>query len=1328
MLNAAKVQDTPGVAVLSIGVGTFEDGSEWEELGFVPERMAEVAGAFERFGAQVETVTDPSEEEIETLLRSWLLTKRPSSDVIVIHLIGHGIKDRSGRLSFIGRDTHEVDVDRWIGRAQREADRQGDGKRVVFLVDTCDAGTATGRQSLTDLGDERAVWSLGATVSGSPTERGRFSGWVATALHRLADTDFALESRALDFSQFVGQVAGVVKADSDWRISFGFSVEQGDGDWPFLPNPKAVELSQQEIEHRRESFWYVPGQDFGTQIATGAEISDAVYFTDRASGRGLVSGSPTTGFFSGQAGPLAAYRRWLDGDTPLLIVTGAAGSGKSGLLGVLVCAAHPHLRLRFRSLWEVADHDLPEIPDIISLHARQRTEQQVIDMIVGQGGLTPPEPEERLEAEESGSGHTDLLWTAHSLREALFAEEKRRLIVIDAVDESAEPDDVLKLIEVLTAPPGKDEPLRQPCRVLAGSRRTVVSNVAGEAVTPSRVTWLDLDTADPTVVEQDIRSYIAALLRSDKRYGPGTASSVYVDLMASVASQRIVRDRRPGGSWGPFLLAGMLVHYLVTLTNPPQDENAAWAHASRAAGDLPTILEAVLTARQTSLPLLRPVLAALARSKGDGMPLTVLRRCVAVFREASNGPEANFTDDDFVRTLREASPYLRTGRDPVSDVALYRLFHQGLTDHLRDHPHTGLEPVDPSHGLVLEKELLAAITDPYTTNPARPDSWATAEPYVLRHALEHVIEANSPGHAERLLTDPYFLVRFDTRRDLRAFDLTTSTRASDYVRLLGTSWAAHGRFTDAADRASVLAYDALRLNLEGLHDEFAAVAFVLSNHQQSAGHPALWAKGGHLDTSARLVMSDGRMVHDLAFSPDGTLLAAATHTGVQVRETQTWQLTVRPFAAADNWVSAVAFSPDGRKLALNTGSEGRLIHLWDVEKQCLIDSPWPYHSDRIVSLAFSPDGSLLAAGSEDHSASVWDMTSSPPVRVARLEHDEDLTGVVFSPDGLHLATCGHGGLKLWNSADNWRQSNQLTSDWTIAVAFSPDGTLLAVLDSDGGLTLRSPTSGEVVRGTQLDEESIAGALAFSPDGALLAAGSAQTVYLIDVTSADIIGHLRGHTNLIRGAAFHRTPPLLLLTGDGNGDIRLWNTVVESSEIPPLAQFPAHMVRCSADGRVLAAAEDEGRTLRLYDPATGGVLSEVAMGRHTVKRLLEISPKGDLLVLVSTDQTLLLARIGFQSRTTIVKISSARGVPESGSLTSFSPDGRLLAVLVSTTVYPHGGPALIRVWDTQTLRPTGHIPLPARPGRFHFTGPDKLFVPTRGAIAVYTCSRPGEGAV
>ncbi|KAB8163287.1 hypothetical protein FH609_021025 [Streptomyces sp. 3MP-14] len=384
------------VEVLSIGVGAFDEGVDWEDLGFVAERAAEVASAFERFGVPVRSVRDTTRRQIDEAVRARIEPADPTTapELLVVHLSGHGRSDADGQLRFIGRDGRTVDVASWMATAQEEAQLSPADRRFVFLVDTCEAGAATGRQSVTELGGERGVWSLGAAVSGLPTEGGRFSGWVARALHRLADTDFALDAGPLDFARFVRELLALTTAERGrWRISTGFSLEQGDGDWPFLPNPRTIQLTPEQIEEQRRSFWYVPGQDLGTQIAAGSEIDDAEYFVDRASGRGLVSTDRAHGFFSGRVEQLAAVRAWLAEETPLLAVTGEAGSGKSGLIGAVVCAGHPQIRDRFRALWTAADPELPEIPGLIALHARQRGAGQLVEMIADRAGLAMPEPE-----------------------------------------------------------------------------------------------------------------------------------------------------------------------------------------------------------------------------------------------------------------------------------------------------------------------------------------------------------------------------------------------------------------------------------------------------------------------------------------------------------------------------------------------------------------------------------------------------------------------------------------------------------------------------------------------------------------------------------------------------------------------------------------------------------------------------------------------------------------------------------------------------------------------------------------------------------------------
>ncbi|MFE4171765.1 caspase family protein [Streptomyces sp. NPDC056909] len=1315
-------------------MGSFDDGVDWDDLGFVRTRVDDIKAAFERFGAKVEDHVDPTEEETEALLRSWIISpRRPDADVVVVHLIGHGHTDRAGRLLFIPRDGREVDLDRWIATAQREADRGAHAQRVVFLVDTCDAGTATGRQSLTDLGTERGVWSLGAAVSGSPTERGRFSGWIATGLLRLWDKDFALEADSLDFAEFVREVLQVVRAESDWRVSAGFSVEQGDGEWPFLPNPQTMRLSQQQIEEKRGSFWYVTGQDLGTQIAAGEEIGDADYFLDRASGRGLIPVGRTSGFFSGQAEPLAAFRKWLaDDSSPLLIVTGAAGSGKSGLLGLVVCAAHPQLRQRFRQVWEKPGGDLPESADIIALHARQRTARQVTEMIVSQAALAPPASDEQ----EEDTGNDDreernrpsgTRWTSAKLRTALAEEGKRRLIVIDAVDESTQPDAVMELIATLVTPSGDDEHPAPPCRVLIGSRGEAVEALPIAAEDPSPAVLLDLDQAEHTVVERDIRQYIVALLRASEPYATGAAAA-YVDTIATIAARRITGQRPPGASWGPFLLAGMFVHYLVTLATPPQNKADAEAHASRAAGDLPTILEAVLTARGEDFPLLRPVLAALARSKGDGMPLTVLRRCVEAFRDGAPGTG---TDADFAKTLREASPFLRTARDPSSKVALYRLFHQGLTDYLRAHPRTGLELVAAAESTALEGKVLDAVVAPYTGAAEGEDLWAEAEPYVLRHALEHVMEAEAPQHAEEFLTDPYFLVRFDPRQDLRALDLTDSARAAEYRRLLAMSWAAHTHFTAAADRAAVLAYDAHRLNLPERQVEFAAVGRSPSVDRHSAGHPVIWARGGRVDTTARLIEGTGGTVHHVAFSPDGELLAAATNQGVEIRDTKAWRLVTRHFGNTENWVSAVAFSPDGKRLAFNTAEEGQCLRLWDVAERALLGEAWPAHGKRVNSVAFSPDGRLLAAGSDDGRISVWDVGSAPPVEIARLEHGKEVQNVLFSPDGRLMASAGHNGLALWGT-DDWRNRKWLTAKWTSGAAFSPDGSLLVALDSSGDVEWWSCTTEELVHTVPTGNVAVFGALAFSPDGTRLVAGASgmsSSLVVIDVTSREVVRRLQGHGSYIRSVTFHPASPLQFVScGELSGGLRLWKGFEQDPATEPLAQYDRKLIACSPDGRLLAVADNDERVLALYDPAGGEALPGVPLGRHKVAQVLEFSPGSDLLAMLSEKETLLVVRTGALTPPVIetISIGGSQGVVQD---CAFSPDGGLIALVITQGRGRLNRKAsVIKVWETRRLRLTGRIPLPGQPDAFCFTGPGRLFVSLDGAMAVYDCSGPDEEPV
>ncbi|MFB6848430.1 hypothetical protein ACFCXS_26780 [Streptomyces sp. NPDC056373] len=1291
----------PDVTVLLIGVGSFDEGSDMEELGFVPARMSEVEQAFDRLGAKVGTTLDPTEIEVEGLLRGQLVDSPPCG-VVVVHLIGHGRIDRGHRLSFVARDNREVDVDRWIEKAQAEVERGGMRHRVVFLVDTCSAGVATGRQPLTEIDADRGVWALGAAVSNSPTERGQFSSRIAAALHRLADLDLHIDEESIGFSRFVRELIRVIRSDpADQRLSLGFSVELGDADWPFLPNPRLVTLTPEQLRARRRSLGHVPGEG-----DPGRRTDDTAYFADRASGRGLVPVDTGIGFFSGRTAELTRYMEWLSGAGPLLTVTGAAGAGKSGLLGVVVCAADPGLRRRFRELWESSGLDLPEVPDVVAVHARQRSARQVADAIASAVRVHRP-------VRTDGQAEGDREWnappqTAEGLRFLLARGPKDRLIVLDAVDESTEPHAVLRLVAELLAPRSLGEQtLRAPCRILLGGRREVVGALSAlEEAADIDGVHIDLDSAAPDAVEQDVRRYVQRLLATREPYATGE-SSPFTGLLARKGAAHIVRGARPDEPWGPFLLAGLYVHFLLTLKYPPRDEVGADMYARAASPHLPALLESILKTRRDDYPHLRAVLAVLARSRGDGMPRTTLKRCLRALG-ADSLDERHFQD-----TLWEASPFLRYGSDPQSGETLYRLFHQGLVDYLHDHP-TSEEPLDEAGSLDLEDRLLSELVGPYAgAEPGHGDSWEAAEgePYVLRHALAHAARTQSVTHAESLLTDPYFLIRFSLRDDHRALDLVHSEQGTDFLRLLSASWGTHARLSDAAERASVFAFDADRLGLSDIRERFSRIAQEVAVQPESAAYTLLWSRGGHVNSNSRSVTTAGGAVYDIAFSPDGSLLAASTDRGVQVLETETWRSVAPLFGkTSPAGVNKVAFSPDGRLLAFSRNSFTRSVQLWDVANRVPAGPPWECRTGTVGALTFSSDSRRLAVASEELGVSVWDITGDCPSEEARwgfgeTEHLTRVRALAFSPTEHLLAVCSTAGTTLWDVAGGDRTRVD-SGEYARSACFSPDGRLVAVA-AHGRVALHSVATRTLVGSVDLGAGND---LAFSGDGSLLVVGGWREFHVIDTASMHVVNRLPVAAASASIAVHPGTS--VLVSGNEDGHLRLWKSLTGEARLPELPRFDTGVVG-SSDGRFVAVQDAGGRRLSLRNPVTG---EEIA-GWPWAEPLAHLasSPDGSLLAAMSFQrlcvfptEPALLQDVGS------VSLSAA---PHSLLPLVFSSDSKLIGVALGE----RGRAQYIEVREARTLHLRARIPLAGQVSSFGFAGSQVVYAVVDGALGTYRCT-------
>jgi WD40 repeat protein len=187
----------------------------------------------------------------------------------------------------------------------------------------------------------------------------------------------------------------------------------------------------------------------------------------------------------------------------------------------------------------------------------------------------------------------------------------------------------------------------------------------------------------------------------------------------------------------------------------------------------------------------------------------------------------------------------------------------------------------------------------------------------------------------------------------------------------------------------------------------------------------------------------------LAFTPDGLTLALATdREGIFLRDVHSGRVNLR-IAFEGSSPRVLAASPDGRCLAV--GAEDGMIHLWELATMEHWLAP-SRHPHAVSSLAFSPDGTLLASASPGESrvrlCHVHSRTQYPP-----LEPPNDNVGrVAFAPDGTALAT-GHmsGAIRIWCVA-----SGEITHfvhedrGWVAALAWRTDGT--ALFSTNGGST------------------------------------------------------------------------------------------------------------------------------------------------------------------------------------------------------------------------------------------------------------------------------------
>ena len=145
-------------------------------------------------------------------------------------------------------------------------------------------------------------------------------------------------------------------------------------------------------------------------------------------------------------------------------------------------------------------------------------------------------------------------------------------------------------------------------------------------------------------------------------------------------------------------------------------------------------------------------------------------------------------------------------------------------------------------------------------------------------------------------------------------------------------------------------------------------------------------------------------------------------------------------ATLSSWARSVAFSPNGTTLA--AVAPDNTVTLWNVATKTKI-ATFSGHNHYLTSVAFSPDGTTLASGSADETIRLWNVATK--AHIATLNAHSAVGAVAFSPDGTTLAAgVGDGTVALWDVATKTHIAILSGHPfWVHSVAFSPDGTILA---------------------------------------------------------------------------------------------------------------------------------------------------------------------------------------------------------------------------------------------------------------------------------------------
>ena len=428
-------------------------------------------------------------------------------------------------------------------------------------------------------------------------------------------------------------------------------------------------------------------------------------------------------------------------------------------------------------------------------------------------------------------------------------------------------------------------------------------------------------------------------------------------------------------------------------------------------------------------------------------------------------------------------------------------------------------------------------------------------------------------------------------------------------------------------------------------------------------------------------------VHQLAFSPDGTLLVSNTsETPLHLWNVNSGKL-LNTLTENPRIRGILTFSKDGKTLACQSS---KMVELWDVATQTLRAT-----LTEIDVLTFSPDSKTVAGANWKGEIKVWDSNTGDKLLSFTTRHINGIQSLVYSPDSKTIASEHGGTIQLWDAINFTQMSKRIhIKTWGPAIVFSNDGKIIKIGEKFiykkhsrgshvkesliGTVSLWNTSTGNKLYDFSVESHSgelpklparsryssgIYGNAVFSQDGNMFAVALNSThatkdnkfsIYLWGVSENPFKqSHtiLKGHSKNINVLAFSPSSSKLA-SGSEDGTIRIWNTRT-GTEISSLSSDKTRALAFSVDGKILASGSTDG-TIRLWDVAMKTQLKTLEVENDT-ENVLAISPDNEILASGTHEGVIHLWDIATGN-----KLSTLEGHSDWVSSLTFSPDGKTLA--------------------------------------------------------------------